>query len=268
MLPPAPTITIYVDISLLVQHRDRSDRPFLSHGSRGLLVRDRGGLSTRSAAVEREDLAITRRPHPEIPPLPGRREWHPVILPNVVAGDVERPPRTLFEINIEVLRSAELKAAQHIGPLHRRLKRPLMSFNAEDLILFIEGAEDMDSDRITRMGLDDRGCQTSRLRRHTGGEHISRLAAMLFAEHPWLAPVVDTGESADLLDVGHKGCPDDIILILEEERRISEVRPSCILRNRPIDDHIGLPGVLHCYIVPGNRITIFRSFRPHDNGAE
>src|SRR3569832_2329814 len=100
-----------------------------------------------------------------------------------------------------------------------------MPFHAEDLVLFVEGAEDMYPDRISGVRHERRGRRAA-FAGDAGGEHGPEIAAMIHPIHPRLAPVVDPGETSDPLNVRHKGGADDVVLVLEEKRRVAEIGAS------------------------------------------
>ena len=55
---------------------------------------------------------------------------------------------------------------------------------------------------------------------------------------------------------------------MEEQRHVTIVRSQFVPRHRPIDDHVGSPGVLVREIGPGLRIPILGSLRAHHNRSK
>lgn len=99
-------------------------------------------------------------------------------------------------------------------------------------------------------------------------ENLSEGAPHVFPEFIGLGAIIDTGQARGVLHVRHETRAENVVLILEEQRRIPLVGPSFVSRNRPVDQHVGNPTVLRAQVRPGFRVTVLRAFGSDDDGAE
>ena len=91
-----------------------------------------------------------------------------------------------------------------------------MLLQAEDLVLFVIGPQDVQPHRVSSMGFNNGRKRIFGLVHLAGLEHVPKIASPLFARFVGLRPVVDAREAGDILHIGHEARPDDVILVLEE----------------------------------------------------
>src|SRR5262249_45046727 len=103
---------------------------------------------------------------------------------------------------------------------------------------------------------------------HAGLEDFPQRAPLLYSVWIRLRTVVHTDEAGHVLNIRHKTGADDIVLVLEEERRVPIVRPQLVSRDGSVDNYIRYPAILVGEIRSGFGVAVLRTFRSNDHGSE
>ena len=141
-----------------------------------------------------------------------------------------------------------------------------MAVQIEYLVLLVMSPKNVDHYLIPSMGFQSRRCRIG-IRSHTSREHITQFTTLIFTIEPWLQTIIDTRQARYVLQVRHERCTDDIVLILEVQRKVTVVSNVCVFRIRLINDNVRFPGVTQGNVFPGFRITVHRTTRPDDDTA-
>ncbi|MCG3768530.1 MAG: hypothetical protein JW394_0642 [Nitrospira sp.] len=118
------------------------------------------------------------------------------------------------------------------------------------------------------MRFDERSVRIFRLVRFARLEHSAQRATLLLTILVRLRPVVDTGQTRNILHIRHETRADDVVFILKEQRHVTIVRTHLVPGHRAIENHVGRPGVLIRDISAGLCIPVLGSLRAHDNCAK
>ncbi len=113
-----------------------------------------------------------------------------------------------------------------------------MALDPEHAVLFAVGADHVDPDRITRVRFDQWRHGIFLFVHLARLENLTQRTTFLFPELVGFGAIVHRRQTGHILHVRHEGCPDDIVLILEEEGDIPVVPLADVFRKAGVFDDV------------------------------